>query len=265
MDAEEKCRWALYDAAASLIFGKKIGFIDEGRDVDGLLDAYRGLIWFLGLMAIFPYLLNPIVKLPIIKRFALPHSGDKKGVGKTMKVSVQRANKTPILNFWQLRDNLVKDSKANNRQSLMKSLTKLIATQKHALNDDDLNAELLMMMIAASDTTSTLIYSIVDQVIQHPDVHRRLVSEIMVATAAGNLNHPVATFTQIRNLPFFTACIKESARLFPSVPGNRVDLVVAYIAALKAGAIVSVLGPHYPPERQKILLDIARPKFLVCL
>ena len=37
-------------------------------------------------MATFPYLLDPIVKLPIIKRFALPHSEDRKGVGKIMKV-----------------------------------------------------------------------------------------------------------------------------------------------------------------------------------
>ena len=41
--------------------------------------------------------------------------------------------------------------------------------------------------------------------------------------------------------------------------------MVAYIAALTAGATVSVLEPHYPPERQKILLDVARPRFLVCL
>jgi len=39
--------------------------------------------------------------------------------------------------------------------------------------------------------------------------------------------------------------------------------VVAYMGALKAGATVSVLDPHYPPERQKILLDVARPRFLV--
>ncbi|KAL9630010.1 MAG: hypothetical protein Q9164_006624 [Protoblastenia rupestris] len=304
-------------------------------------------------MAMFPYLLNPIVKLPIIKRFALPHSGDKRGVGKVMKVSVQRANETPILNFWQLRDNLVKDSKTNNKQSLLKSLTNIVATQKHSLSDDDLNAEVLMMMVAAPDTTSALICSVVNQVIQHPDVHRKLVSEIMVATAAGNLNHPVATFAQIKDLPFFTACIKESARLSPSIPvviprrvsqgglvlkglfipegtaigasavvlnrnpdvfgedatafrpgrwleqsdrinqmhrlifswgfgtrkcigknlalletykfcfqGNRVDFLVAYIAALKAGATVGVLDPQYPPERQKILLDVARPRFL---
>ncbi|KAH8812317.1 hypothetical protein F5884DRAFT_701490 [Xylogone sp. PMI_703] len=42
-----------------------------------------------------------------------------------------------------------------------------------------------------------------------------------------------------------------------------VDLVVAYMGALKAGATVSVIDPQYPPERQKVLLDVARPKFLI--
>ncbi|KAM6521077.1 large subunit of alpha-aminoadipate reductase, variant 2 [Fusarium solani] len=42
-----------------------------------------------------------------------------------------------------------------------------------------------------------------------------------------------------------------------------VDLVVAYMGALKAGATVSVLDPHYPAERQKVILDVARPRFLV--
>jgi hypothetical protein len=37
------------------------------------------------------------------------------------------------------------------------------------------------------------------------------------------------------------------------------------MGALKAGATVSVLDPQYPPERQKILLDVANPRFLVCI
>lgn len=40
---------------------------------------------------------------------------------------------------------------------------------------------------------------------------------------------------------------------------------MAYMGALKAGATVSVLDPQYPPERQKVLLDVARPRFLVCI
>jgi L-aminoadipate-semialdehyde dehydrogenase len=37
------------------------------------------------------------------------------------------------------------------------------------------------------------------------------------------------------------------------------------MAALKAGATVCVIDPQYPPERQKILLDVASPRFLVCI
>ena len=75
-----------------------------------------------------------------------------------------------------------------------------------------------MMLVAAPDTTSALICSVVNQVLQHPDVHKKLVSEITAATDAGDLDRPVATFTQIKSLPFFAACIEESARLFPSIP-----------------------------------------------
>ena len=41
--------------------------------------------------------------------------------------------------------------------------------------------------------------------------------------------------------------------------------MVAYMAALSAGATVSVLDPQYPPKRQKILLDVSKPSFLVCI
>jgi L-2-aminoadipate reductase len=37
------------------------------------------------------------------------------------------------------------------------------------------------------------------------------------------------------------------------------------MGALKAGATVSVIDPQYPPERQKVLLEVGRPRFLVCI
>ncbi|KAJ6006978.1 hypothetical protein N7522_005329 [Penicillium canescens] len=42
-----------------------------------------------------------------------------------------------------------------------------------------------------------------------------------------------------------------------------VDLVVAVMGILKAGATFSVIDPAYPPERQNIYLDVARPRALV--
>ena len=40
---------------------------------------------------------------------------------------------------------------------------------------------------------------------------------------------------------------------------------MAYMGALKAGATVSVLDPQYPPDRQQVLLDVARPRYLIYL
>lgn len=37
------------------------------------------------------------------------------------------------------------------------------------------------------------------------------------------------------------------------------------MGALKAGATVSVLDPQYPAERQKVLLGVSRPQFLISI
>ncbi|EEP80264.1 L-aminoadipate-semialdehyde dehydrogenase large subunit [Uncinocarpus reesii 1704] len=42
-----------------------------------------------------------------------------------------------------------------------------------------------------------------------------------------------------------------------------VDLVVAIMGILKAGATFSVIDPAYPPDRQNIYLDVARPRALI--
>lgn len=44
-----------------------------------------------------------------------------------------------------------------------------------------------------------------------------------------------------------------------------VDLVVAVMGILKAGATFSVLDPAYPPDRQNIYLEVSRPKALIII
>lgn len=44
-----------------------------------------------------------------------------------------------------------------------------------------------------------------------------------------------------------------------------VDLMVAVMGILKAGATFSVLDPLYPPDRQTIYLEVAQPKALICI
>ncbi|KAL6720520.1 large subunit of alpha-aminoadipate reductase [Lecanora helva] len=44
-----------------------------------------------------------------------------------------------------------------------------------------------------------------------------------------------------------------------------VDLVVAVLGTLKAGAAFSVVDPGYPPDRQKIYLEVAQPRALIVI
>ena len=44
-----------------------------------------------------------------------------------------------------------------------------------------------------------------------------------------------------------------------------VDLVIAILAVLKAGAAFSVVDPAYPPDRQIVYLDVARPRGLIVI
>ena len=59
----------------------------NGADVDGLLAAFRKTGWAIAFMAMFPYLLNPLFRMPLIGKYLLPRSGDSVGVGKIMKVT----------------------------------------------------------------------------------------------------------------------------------------------------------------------------------
>lgn len=46
---------------------------------------------------------------------------------------------------------------------------------------------------------------------------------------------------------------------------RNVDLVIAIMGTLKSGATFSVIDPAYPPDRQIIYLDVARPRGLVVI
>ncbi|CAD0038605.1 unnamed protein product [Aureobasidium pullulans] len=65
---------------------------------------------------------------------------------------------------------------------------------------------------------------------------------------------------------FAANAAKHPERTFVMVYAHRgVDLVVAVMGVLKAGATFSVIDPLYPADRQIIYLDVARPRALVVI
>jgi L-2-aminoadipate reductase len=98
----------------------------------------------------------------------------------------------------------------------------------------------------------------------HPD---RL---CVVETASGSSPRREFTYKQINEASNILAhhLVRSGIQLGEVVmvyAHRGVDLVVAVMGVLKAGATFSVIDPAYPPFRQNIYLDVARPRALVII
>jgi cytochrome P450 len=90
-----------------------------------------------------------------------------------------------------------------------------------------------------SDTTAAFFCGFVRYVLQTPEVYKRLVAEIDEFERHGLLSTPVATFDQIRQMPYFSACHKETLRYQPSTP----MIIPRYVS----GDGLDLYGKHVPP------------------
>ncbi len=98
----------------------------------------------------------------------------------------------------------------------------------------------------------------------HPD---RL---CVVETASGSSPRREFTYRQINEASNILAhhLVQsgiQRGEVVMSYSHRGVDLVVTVMGILKAGATFSVIDPSYPPDRQNIYLDVARPRALVVI
>ncbi|EKD12750.1 L-aminoadipate-semialdehyde dehydrogenase large subunit [Drepanopeziza brunnea f. sp. 'multigermtubi' MB_m1] len=92
----------------------------------------------------------------------------------------------------------------------------------------------------------------------------------VVETASGSSPRREFTYRQINEASNILAhhLVQsgiQRGEVVMSYSHRGVDLVVTVMGILKAGATFSVIDPSYPPDRQNIYLDVARPRALVVI
>ncbi|TQS32065.1 hypothetical protein Golomagni_07632, partial [Golovinomyces magnicellulatus] len=85
----------------------------------------------------------------------------------------------------------------------------------HGLTQKQAESEILLQIVAGSDTTATVIRSTMLHIMTTPRVLAKLLSEIESA----NLSAEIISDAKARTLPFLQAVIKEGMRIFPPVAG----------------------------------------------
>ncbi|KAI8052178.1 cytochrome P450 [Syncephalis plumigaleata] len=105
----------------------------------------------------------------------------------------------------------------------------------NSLTDEEIIPEMIVQMVAGTDTTSITLSWCVYMLLQHPDVYRKLRAEIDAVLPVRDMTIPYST---VNKLPYLDAVLHETLRLFPPVADGLPRQVP------KGGATIA--GHHLP-------------------
>ncbi|KAF9444176.1 cytochrome P450 monooxygenase pc-3 [Macrolepiota fuliginosa MF-IS2] len=108
--------------------------------------------------------------------------------------------------------------------------------------------ELVNLLVASRDTTASLLSFSLYMLIEHPDITRRLRTEIL--STVGPKSMP--TYDDIRDMKYLRAFLNEVLRLYPAVPMNSRTSNRPIVLAPTTGSSV----PIYIPAGTRVLYSV---------
>ena len=205
------CPWSVYmayDVVTDIGFGAPFGFIEQGRDVAGLIRAMHDGILPFGIMArMWP--LMDWLKSTWVGKYLVTTPEDKNGFGAMMR----------------FRDALIAkrladlDRGEKDRVDILQNFIDARDEDGQPLPLDYIKAEILLVLIAGSDTTGMVFQGLVQTILANPRIREKLLTEIDAATRANKLSSPIPQYDEVlEHCPYYVACVQETLRLFPPAP-----------------------------------------------
>ena len=219
------------DIISQMCLGRDFGYIEADRDILGFMHAVEvGMIANLQFSVLHELqaLYRLLTRVPGLRRVLVPHREDKSGLGRMMGVINEAMDK---------------------RQSRPETTSKGAMMDflfRQGFSYEEVGEELLLALVAGSETTATAIQATLLAIILDRHVYNKLQAEIDAAINSGTASSPVKD-TEARSMPYLQACVLEGLRRFPPVGQLRErevpaggDIVNGYF--LPAGTRVGING-----------------------
>ncbi|KAK6223056.1 cytochrome P450 [Colletotrichum tabaci] len=190
-----KAQYFTLDAISDIAFGEPFGDLETDSDVHGYIETMDQNMPTIILTSVLPWLLT-LLSSPLFRRM-MPSEEDSIGVGKIMSIAKQ-----------------VAATRFGPKKKIQKDM--LGSFVARGLTQAEAESEILMQLLAGSDTTATAIRATLLHIITSPRVTAALRAEI---DAAG-LSRAVVSEAEAREMPYLQAVIKEGLRIFPPVVGQ---------------------------------------------
>ncbi|WYZ46111.1 hypothetical protein EsH8_IX_000336 [Colletotrichum jinshuiense] len=195
-----KAQYFTLDVISDLAFGEPFGDVASDSDIHEYIKTVEQNMPTILLTTVLPWLLA-LLSSPLF-RSMMPSDKDNIGVGKTMGI----AKKVAAERFGP-------DAKV--QKDMLGSFVARGLTQAEA------ESEILMQILAGSDTTATAIRATTLYIITSP----RILASLRAEIAAAKPSWPVISDAEAREMPYLQAVIKEGLRIFPPVTGQLSKVV----------------------------------------
>ncbi|KAJ3543615.1 hypothetical protein NM208_g3485 [Fusarium decemcellulare] len=204
-----------FDVIGMITYSKRLGFLDVGEDIGGVIRALEEMLSYSSMVGIFASL-HPFL-FPVVNWWA-----GEAGSGRQflLRYTNERANEHQAEAKAVITDDVQADVGTD-------FLTKFVS--KHAANPTVFSRYHILAgctanMSAGSDTTAITLSAILYYLLKNPQSYRRLVEE--VDEYYGRDGAPeVITFKESQSLPYLQAVIKEAFRIHPAA-GQPLERVV---------------------------------------
>ncbi|KAJ4117574.1 hypothetical protein NW768_010939 [Fusarium equiseti] len=196
------------DVVGQLAIGGMVGFLEQGKDIGGIIQSIHDGFYFMGNMGILPLQMFWINN-PVSKWFTKNFGGD-------------RLNAFDVFIDWldgRVEERMTNGLLPGQRRDLLQHFIEAKDPQGEPVDKKDVMIEGVNILAAGSDTTAISILACLGYILTNPDTKTRLMDEIDHAYRVLNLDEEgrEISFKEAEKLPFLSAVITESTRLHPSI------------------------------------------------
>ncbi|KAH7089243.1 pisatin demethylase, partial [Paraphoma chrysanthemicola] len=222
-----------FDVIGELTFSKRLGFIDDAKDVDGIIETLENMLDYFAVVGQNPWLDRLLWKNPL-----LLWCNDHGITDTTSPVAVfAKAHMAARLEKKNRSDTQAGNVPSNLRRDFLDRFLDANKKDPVFISDERVLALTVANIFAGADTTAITLRSVFYFLLKNPECLRRLLEEL--TTADLGPSSQIVSWEIAHNLPYLTAVIQESLRMHPAV-GLPLERVVP------AGGL-EVNGVFIPP------------------
>ncbi|KAE9363167.1 cytochrome P450 [Stipitochalara longipes BDJ] len=189
VDFAPKAQYFTLDVISEIAFGEAFGNLEADEDLASYIKTTEETIPILICLTVFPWLVRIFFSWPFT--YLLPSDKDTVGLGKLMGI----AKVVAAERFGEHK---------KERRDMLGSFV------RHGLTQREIQAEILLQLIAGSDTSALAIRATLLYIVTNAQVQATLLQEISNAA----ISNPIRD-TEARKLPYLQAVIKEGLRMYP--------------------------------------------------